>query len=123
MMAIWSMNLAILGRCSLTWMPATEVSMALNGPPLAWPGLGSNVSSWLGPPFIHRRMHDFRRLGSAAVSSASALSQPEYEQPTTPADTTFSQSRREKVIAMIRSPRLTTEAQRYREEKSRRMRH
>ncbi len=75
---IW---LASLGRCSLIMMPGTAVSMALNSPPLAWPGLGSNVSVWLGPPVIQSRMHDFRRRGSAPASAASASIQPEVEKP------------------------------------------
>ena len=37
--------------------------MGLKGPLLAWPGLGSKVSVWLGPPDIQRRMHDLRRFG------------------------------------------------------------
>ena len=62
-MAMSFICLASLGRCSLIRMPGTAVSIALNGPPLAWPGLRSKVSIWLGPPVIQSRMHDFRRFG------------------------------------------------------------
>ena len=61
------MNLASFGRCSLILMPGDAVSISLNGPPLAWPGLRSKVSIWLGPPFIHSRMHDRLRCGFCAV--------------------------------------------------------
>ena len=54
-------------------MPGTAVSIALNGPPLAWPGFGSNVSIWLGPPVIQSRMHAFLRVGSAAARPARRL--------------------------------------------------
>ena len=59
--------------------------MGLKGPLLAWPGLGSKVSVWLGPPDIQRRMHDLRRFGCAAVSAARASIQPEAEAPEAPA--------------------------------------
>src|SRR5205809_3734341 len=93
MIAMWSMNLAILGRCSLILMPVTEVSISLNGPPLAWPGLRSNVSIWLGPPFIHSRMHDRLRCGSFAAAPAMRSSQPDIEKPTNPAAVYRSRSR------------------------------
>src|ERR1700733_8149597 len=59
--------------------------MGLNGPLLAWPGLGSKVSVWPGPPDIQRRMHDLRRFGCLAVSAAKASIQPEAEAPKAPA--------------------------------------
>src|SRR5579884_1574852 len=37
----------------------TRVGIDLNVPPVALPGFGSNVSIWLGPPFIQRRMQAF----------------------------------------------------------------
>src|SRR5262245_28643980 len=40
-------------------MPLTAVGIALVGPCVSAPGLGSNVSNWLGPPAIQRRMHCF----------------------------------------------------------------
>ena len=78
-MAMCFMCLAIFGRCSLILMPGTLVSISLNGPPLAWPGLRSKVSIWLGPPVIHSRMHERLRCGLAAVSAARASSQPDSE--------------------------------------------
>src|SRR5271156_6881636 len=59
--------------------------MALNGPPFAWPGFRSNVSIWLGPPFIQSRMHDRLRCGLDAASAASAFSHPAGAPPETPA--------------------------------------
>ena len=38
------------GSSSQMWMPGTEVGIARNGPPVAVPGLGSQLSSWLRPP-------------------------------------------------------------------------
>src|SRR6202795_3659502 len=84
-MARCSMCLAILGKCSLIWMPETAVSIALKGPPLACPGFRSKVSIWLGPPFIHRRMHERLRSGLVAFCCATASSQPDSENPTVPA--------------------------------------
>src|SRR5258708_40253524 len=52
----WS---ARFGRCSLISMPATRVLIDLNCPPVEVPGFGSNVSKWLGPPFIHNKMQFF----------------------------------------------------------------
>src|SRR5438876_7241515 len=51
---------------SLIWMPETFVGMALNSPRISWgaSGLGSNVSIWLGPPPIQRRMTDVSFLRS-----------------------------------------------------------
>ena len=80
-----SICLASLGRCSLIITPGADVAIALNGPPLACPGLGSKVSSWLGPPGIHSRMHDRLRSGCRRVSAANASIHPEAEQNDTPA--------------------------------------
>ena len=102
-MAISFICRASLGRCSLMRMPGTAVSMALNSPPLAWPGLGSNVSIWLGPPVIQSRMHDLRRPGSAAASAASDSIQPEVEKPTTPAAASRSIWRRDSSRGEVRT--------------------
>src|SRR5262245_14992823 len=48
------------GRCSENFAPLIRVSIALNSPPVLVPGLGSNVSMWLGPPFIQRRRAEWR---------------------------------------------------------------
>src|SRR6185436_7888666 len=45
---------ATRGRCSQIWIPRAAVSIALNGPFVSWPGFGSNVSMWLGPPSMKR---------------------------------------------------------------------
>src|SRR5262245_5413828 len=96
MMAMCSMNRAIFGKCSLIWMPEQLVAVGLNGPPLACPGLRSNVSSCEGPPLIHSRMQDFfGRAGKAAACTRSA-NQPETQEPRAPAADNLSQSRRDK---------------------------
>ena len=43
--------------------------MALVSPPCSVPGLGSKVSSWLGPPAIQSRMHAICRLRRSAAWS------------------------------------------------------
>ncbi len=57
--ACWASN----GKCSLIEIPGTFVAMRRNGPRMSSgaSGLGSHVSSWLGPPHIKIRMHDFAR--------------------------------------------------------------
>src|SRR6185503_4050607 len=61
---------AMRGRCSQTWIPRTAVSIALNGPFVSCPGLGSKVSMWLGPPSMKRTITDlaFARAASCARS-------------------------------------------------------
>jgi hypothetical protein len=75
----WCIHFATLGRYSLIRMPGTEVAISLKGPPLVCPGFRSKVSIWLGPPFIHSKMHDRRRCGWAAASAARVSSQPDRE--------------------------------------------
>src|SRR5438876_6800890 len=96
MMAMWSMNLAILGKCSLIRIPGIAVAISLYGPPLTWPGFRSKVSIWLGPPFIHSRIQERRRCGLAAASAANVSSQPDTEQPSAPAVDSRNHSRRVK---------------------------
>src|SRR5262245_53391881 len=60
-------------------MPGTEVLIDFVSPPLAWPGLGSKVSNWLGPPAIQRRMQAFpalRRAGALVVTTSCQLRAP-----------------------------------------------
>src|SRR5262245_7642707 len=68
-LSAWS---ATSGRCSENFTPLMRVSMALNSPPVFVPGLGSNVSMWLGPPFIQRRMQDLPRVFLPAVIACAA---------------------------------------------------
>src|SRR5207237_10673387 len=96
MMARSSVSRASPGRCSLIRRPGVAVAISRNGPPLAWPGFKSKVSIWLGPPFIHSRMHDRRRWALAAASAAKASSQPDIEEPSAPAVDTLSHSRRDR---------------------------
>src|SRR5260221_11164797 len=95
MMASLSARLASWGKCSEKGMRATLVAISLNGPPLAWPGLRSQVSIWLGPPFIHSRMQARLRWGSLALSWANRPSQPDIEMPAALAAARRSQSRLE----------------------------
>src|SRR5437762_13355322 len=60
------------GRCSENLAPLMRVSIALNSPPVFVPGLGSNVSMWLGPPFIQSRMQALPRLFLPAIAACSA---------------------------------------------------
>jgi hypothetical protein len=50
------MTAAVRVQCSAIWTPETFVEIALVGPCVSAPGLGSKVSNWLGPPAIHSRM-------------------------------------------------------------------
>src|SRR5271157_2646016 len=50
-------------------MPGTDVSMALVEPPCSVPGLGSKVSSWLGPPAIQSKMQAICRFLSSSACS------------------------------------------------------
>src|SRR5262245_60247202 len=65
---------AIFGRCSPILRPGAEVSISLYGPPFSCPTFRSHKSMVLGPPFIHRRMHD--RLGWVRDASAARASLP-----------------------------------------------
>jgi hypothetical protein len=64
--------LATPGRCSLMRTPGAAVAISLKGPPLACPGFKSKVSVWLGPPFIHSKMHDLPCLAAALPAAAAA---------------------------------------------------
>ena len=72
------------------------------GPPLACPGLGSKVSSWLGPPLIQSRMHDRRGAGLPTASAAMASIQPELEYAARPAANSRRHSRRSSVDLVAR---------------------
>ncbi len=87
---------ARFGRCSEMRRPGALVWISRNGPPFFVPGLRSKVSIWLGPPFIHRRMHERLRCGSSAARAASVPSQPDRGTLTTPAADSLSQSRRDR---------------------------
>src|SRR5262245_47319721 len=65
-------------------MPGTLVRAVLNGPPVSAPGLGSNVSRWLGPPLSQTITHCFAfRAGASAASTFCTTG--ENAQPSTPA--------------------------------------
>ena len=61
---------ATRGKWWATWIPGTAVSMALVSPPVSVPGLGSQVSSWLGPPPIQSRMQAICRFRSSSAWTA-----------------------------------------------------
>ena len=64
------MTLAVCSQPSAIGMPGTAVSIALVSPPFLWPGLGSNVSNWLGPPAIQSRMQAICRCRSSSAWTA-----------------------------------------------------
>src|SRR5215207_9344370 len=77
---------AIFGKCSLISTPEALVLIGLNSPAPLLSGLRSNVSLWLGPPSIHRRMHDLAwPLPLAAAAFAITGSQPDSAGANTPA--------------------------------------
>ena len=88
------MIFAIFGRCSLISTPGALVLIGLNSPAPLLSGLRSKVSLWLGPPSIHRRMHDFARpLLSFAAFAMSGI-QPDSAGANTPAAESRRKSRR-----------------------------
>src|SRR5262245_4105112 len=76
MRAHLSMCVAIIGSNSLIRTPGTLVGMAPYGPRMLTgaPGLGSNVSKWLGPPLRKMKMH----AGSCFCVVADARPAPEF---------------------------------------------
>src|SRR5579859_3232936 len=96
--AAWSISCASFGKCSLIWMLGTFVAIGLNSPPSLVPGFKSNVSLWLGPPSIHRRMHDLCLAPELAARLANTLSQPDNDTAETPAAVSFSRSRRDRLL-------------------------
>src|SRR5262245_42459418 len=80
---------ARLGKCSTQRMPGTEVGIVPNSPRISAgaPGLGSNVSRWLGPPTWYNRIQeravDFRPAPRA--SAANSLDKLNPTPPSTPA--------------------------------------
>ncbi len=68
--AISFIAFAVRSHPSAIEMVGTAVAMALVSPPWSVPGLGSNVSSWLGPPAIQSKMHAIWRLRISAAWSA-----------------------------------------------------
>src|SRR5437763_2222083 len=94
------MSLASFGRCSLTSIPGAEVLIGLNSPAPLLSGLRSNVSLWLGPPSIHRRMQLLCFFGATESAAAAWLArtdiQPDADAAPTPAAESFRKSRRER---------------------------
>ena len=64
------MILAVFSQPSAIEMPEPHVWMALVSPPWSVPGLGSKVSSWLGPPPIQSKIQAIWFLRSSAACSA-----------------------------------------------------
>src|SRR5947209_269978 len=93
-------------------MPGTAVSIGLNSPALAVPGLRSKVSLCEGPPSIHRRMHDLWRAPASDARPASTFIQPDSDVPPTPAADSRRKSRRESpnmVGSLANGSRLTAQ--------------
>src|SRR4051812_27586788 len=93
--AAWCIWRATLGRCSLISRPGTEVAIGLNSPPSAVPGFRSNVSLWLAPPSIHKRMHDFCLPDAPPARAARTSSQPDNDANDAPAAENLRKSRRD----------------------------
>src|SRR5262249_31201644 len=68
---------AIFGRYSHTWTPGMRVATGRNGPPVGRPGFMSNVSIWLAPPFIHRRMQRLPCFRDPSAPAPEANSPPQ----------------------------------------------
>src|SRR3954467_12107446 len=68
----WSMQAAVFGRCSDSWIPGTLVETGWNSPRYSAGASGfmSHMSRWLGPPRIPRMMTDV--LGGAEEPVGSA---------------------------------------------------
>src|SRR5438105_3412549 len=92
------MIVAIFGRCSEICTPDTLVAIGLNSPASLVPGFMSKVSLWLGPPSIHKRMHDLVFARASAARAASGASQPDSDGASTPSDDRRRKSRREKEL-------------------------
>src|SRR5580658_9759323 len=67
---MWLPCSASSGKCCERRIAGALVLIALNGPPLAVPGLGSKVSRWLGPPLSQSTMHD--EAGAAGASACAS---------------------------------------------------
>src|SRR4051812_22068391 len=68
MIASLSVSRAMFGRYSQTRVPGTRLGTERKTPWLGRPDFMSNVSRWLAPPAIHRRMQRLpRRWASAAI--------------------------------------------------------
>src|SRR5262245_16407011 len=78
-------------------MPGVRVAIELNGPPFSWPGFMSNVSVWLGPPFIHSRMQDRFGFPDRALAAASRPNQP-HDRPSDATAEADMNERRETVV-------------------------
>src|SRR5947207_7492271 len=96
MMAACSICFANFGKCSLIWMPETEVGIGLNSRASLVPGLRSKVSLWVGPPSIHSRMHDLCLAPVCAACEASTFIQPDSAGARTPAEDSLKKSRRDR---------------------------
>ena len=57
------------GKSEENWTPGIFVGMLPKGPPLGRPGLGSQVSNWLGAPQSHSRMQCFRAFFVCAANN------------------------------------------------------
>src|SRR5262249_983309 len=97
---MWSATVASCGKCSLIWTPSALVLIGLNSPPLAWSGLRSNRSMVLGPPGIHKRMHERLRCLLSPAAAASDANQLDAPRPSRPAPASRSHARRDSTFRL-----------------------
>src|SRR5262245_59020883 len=97
MTASLSACFAILGRYSQTWIPGTLVPIGRKGPEMARPIFMSNVSRWLAPPAIQRRMHFLPCFFASWAIVSELNSEPQFPTARPPAPTIvpFRNARRE----------------------------
>ena len=70
-----SVRVASIGKCSLIRTPGVLVAIVPKLPRISAgaSGLGSQVSSWLGPPHMKISMHDFARPNPSGPAVAARL--------------------------------------------------
>src|SRR3954471_4362178 len=78
------MIVAHLGINELICTPSTFVLIARNGPPESVPGLGSQVSNWLGAPVSQRRMQCFCCFFASSAKAGSEKSPAQLATETAP---------------------------------------
>src|SRR5262249_8986053 len=92
----WFISAATFGKCSLISTPSAAVLIGLNSPAPLLSGLRSQVSLWLGPPSIQRRVHDLALpVPPAGAGLGRSRSHPDGGGGETPAAASFSTSRRD----------------------------
>ncbi len=78
-------------------MVCPRVAIGRNGTPCSCPGLRSKVSVWLGPPFIHNKMHERFDAAGCVIAAANEPNHPAKCDAATVPPAHLSQSRRSSV--------------------------